>query len=365
MEKYKVCVYAICKNESNFINRWYESVKDADYICILDTGSTDNTINEIKKYPIIYKQKVINPWRFDIARNESMKLIPKDTDICFCLDLDEVIITPDWYSKLQSIWKDNTNRLHYNYNWHLINDKPIVNYYIEKIHSLNNYEWTHPVHEVLKYNGINENVITTDLITVNHYPDSSKSRSSYLPLLELSVKEDPNDDRNIHYLGREYMYYHEWNKAIDTLERHLSLKKATWHDERCASMRFIARCYTNLNRIEEAKMWLYKAIKEAPYLRDSYIELAFLYYNLKDWFNVKKYVLKALKIKTHQKTYINESFSWNYTPYDLLAIAYYNLGNYNLSYKYAKKALKMEPSNLRLQNNLTLIKNKKESEYSC
>ena len=43
----------------------------------------------------------------------------------------------------------------------------------------------------------------TNDITVNHYPDNSKSRSSYLPLLELSVKENPNNDRNMHYLGRE------------------------------------------------------------------------------------------------------------------------------------------------------------------
>ena len=36
-------------------------------------------------------------------------------------------------------------------------------------------------------------------MTLNHYPDSKKSRSSYLPLLELSVEEDPTDDRNMHY----------------------------------------------------------------------------------------------------------------------------------------------------------------------
>ena len=36
--------------------------------------------------------------------------------------------------------------------------------------------------------GTKENVITTDEITLNHYPDSTKSRGSYLPILELSVK---------------------------------------------------------------------------------------------------------------------------------------------------------------------------------
>jgi cytochrome c-type biogenesis protein CcmH/NrfG len=50
--------------------------------------------------------------------------------------------------------------------------------------------------------------------------------------LELSVQEDPNDDRNMHYLGREYMYYKQYQKCIDTLEKHLKLKSATWKDER-------------------------------------------------------------------------------------------------------------------------------------
>ena len=68
-------------------------------------------------------------------------------------------------------------------------------------------------------------VICKDII-INHYPDATKSRSNYLPLLELSVQEDREDDRNMHYLGREYMYYQRWDDCIETLKKHLSLKSA-------------------------------------------------------------------------------------------------------------------------------------------
>ena len=67
----------------------------------------------------------------------------------------------------------------------------------------------------------NEKILTLDNITLNHYPDKTKSRKSYLPLLKLAVKEDPTNDRNMHYLGREYMYYNENDKAIKILKKHL------------------------------------------------------------------------------------------------------------------------------------------------
>ena len=50
MNKYKICVYAICKNEEKFVDRWYESIKDADKIIVLDTGSTDSTVKKLKNH---------------------------------------------------------------------------------------------------------------------------------------------------------------------------------------------------------------------------------------------------------------------------------------------------------------------------
>lgn len=355
MKKYKIAVYAICKNEEKFVERWVNSMKEADAIYVLDTGSTDKTVKKLKKLGVNVKIKEINPWRFDVARNESLKLIPDDFDICVCTDLDEVF-TPCWRNTLENIWEDGTTRLRYNYNWSLDkNDNPIVNFYIEKIHARNDYKWIHPVHEVLTYLNGFEKTKTTDEITLNHYPDHTKSRSSYLPLLELSVKENPEDDRNVHYLGREYMYYGKWNECIDTLIKHLNLPTATWKDERCASMRFIARAYQNLNRFEEARMWLDKAMKEAPYLRDPFVERAILEYRLENWKDVIYYSNLALKIKTHPKTYINEVFSFNETIYDILSIAYFNLGNYKESLKNVNIALQKAPDNQRLQENKKII----------
>ena len=361
MNKKKICVYAISKNEEKFVKRWYESVKEADSVYVLDTGSTDKTISMLKDLGVNVSVKEIKPWRFDVARNESLKLVPEDCDICVCIDIDEVI-SKGWRKKLEEIWDDNTNHLRYIYNWsHDDNGKPLVSFYYEKIHARNGFKWIYPVHEVLEFSKEKEVFKTTEEIVVDHYPDSTKSRSNYLPLLELSVKENPDNDRNMHYLGREYMFHGKYNEAIDMLIKHLNLKSATWKDERCASMRFIARCYKHLKRYDEAKMWLDKAINEAPYLRDPYVERAILEYELNNFEDVKKYCLLALEIKNHTKTYINEPFSWNYTIYDLLSISEFYLGNIESSLKWINKAIEIEPNNKRLINNKKIIQEKNSS----
>lgn len=356
----KICVYAISKNESKHVKRWVESMKEANEIYVLDTGSTDNTKELLENSGVHVTEKIITPWRFDIARNHSLDLVPLDTDICVCTDLDEVF-EPGWRKQIEEQWIPNATRAKYNYNWSLDeNNNPIVNFNIEKIHTRHNYKWTHPVHEVLTFTGETEKIITINNITVNHYPDTTKSRSSYLPLLELSVEEDPEDDRNMHYLGREYMYHHRWTEAITTLKRHLDLKKATWKDERSASMRFISRCYKNLENYTEARYYLDKAIKETPHLRDPLIEKAILEFELKNYQEVEKLCLKALQIRTHEKTYINEPFSWDNTVYDLLSVACYYLGKINYALYFNSLAIEMNPTDKRLLSNQELYKKKEQ-----
>ena len=287
-------------------------------------------------------------------------MIPEEFDICVSLDLDEVM-RPGWKENILKVWNDNTTRLHYTYNWLIENNVAKISFYSDKIHKRKGAFWVNPVHEIVKFHEP-ETIVTTDDVIIDHYPDKNKSRKSYLPLLELSIKEDPQNDRNMHYLGREYMYYGKWNDAIDTLIKHLKLKSATWSDERCASMRFIARCYKNLQRYDEALMWLEKAIKEAPYLRDPYAEIALLYYSLEDYKMVIYYANKALEINYNPKTYINEIFSYDETLNDILSISYYYENDLNNAIKNANIALEINPNNERIKENLTIFKNQKNTE---
>ena len=356
MSKYKVCVYAICKNESKFIERWVNSMKEADAIYVLDTGSTDNSVELLKSLGVNVSVEEIKPWRFDVARNKSLDLVPLDTDICVCTDIDEVF-EAGWREKLESIWNENVSKVKYNYNWSFDEyGNPATTFFIEKIHKRKGYKWIHPVHEVLNVME-NEISVLAPEITVNHYPDSEKSRSSYLPLLELSVQEEPLDDRNMHYLGREYMYYGKYNECIDTLIKHLELPTAKWDAERCASMRFISRSYINLGRKKEAEMWLKLAIKEASYLRESYVELAGLYKDNERYEEAYELLKQAFLIKEKAPIYINEAFAWNEYIYELMGIVCYNLKLYPESLMYMEQALEIAPDNEEIKNNYILINN--------
>ena len=347
----KICVYAIAKNEIKFIERWYDSVKEADYVCVLDTGSQDGSFEKFKELGVITKQKKYKNFRFDKARNDTLKLIPEDSEICVCVDIDEYF-EKGWSKILKEKWKENTGRARYRYTWNFNPDGSEGYVFMaDKMHKNGAYIWTHPVHEILTQ--IDENhydFIDIPEIQLNHKADNTKSRSNYLPLLELSLKEHPLDDRNAHYLGREYMFHKEYDKAIETLLYHLSLPTATWKEERCASLRFIALCYKYKGEYEKAEEYFLKAILECDNTREPYYDLALLYYEKKEYLKCIVSFNEMFKIKNRNLSYISSPTCWSSLPYDYLSLAYYNLGDYDNAIIAVDEAIKLNDDE-RLKNN--------------
>ena len=80
----KIAVYTIALNEEQFVERWYESAKEADYLLIADTGSTDGTVALAKSLGINVVEISIKPWRFDDARNASLACLGTLTELRDC-----------------------------------------------------------------------------------------------------------------------------------------------------------------------------------------------------------------------------------------------------------------------------------------
>lgn len=152
----KVCVYTICKNEINNLDKWLECMKYADYMVVLDTGSTDGTFEKLKSYQIKYAnlkvyQRTFDFFRFDDARNAARVLIPEDTDICVSMDLDETFNTKEWCNYLKSKWNSEYKIGSLIY----IDNKENGIYQKQcamprtKIHTRKDGFWKFPVHEII------------------------------------------------------------------------------------------------------------------------------------------------------------------------------------------------------------------------
>ena len=353
----KIVVYAIAKNEGFFVDRWMDSMSEADQVVVLDTGSDDGTAERLQARGAQVTVERIVPWRFDQARNRSLELAPEDADVCVCTDLDEVF-RPGWRSALEGVWTPETRQASYRYTWSFQPDgSEGVVFWQEKIHARRGFRWVHPVHEVLEWVGEGERgpMVSVQGIQLNHHPDPKKSRGQYLPLLELSVAEDPEDDRNLHYLGREYLYYGRWDDCIRTLTRHLALPSAVWRDERAASMRYIARAHARKGERDEARDWYLRAAAEAPHLREPWTDLAMLLYEDQEWEGVLYATACALKIRERPRTYICEAEAWGSLPHDLRCQAYYHTGRLPQALEEARLALAAAPSDPRLAGNAALL----------
>lgn len=324
----KIAVYTICKNEEQFVNKWINSAKDADYLIVTDTGSSDNTYELLNNYAnnVEVNLKVskvdISPWRFDDARQFNLMQIPSDADLCICLDMDEVL-TEGWRARVEEAWNTQSfDRLRYNYVWSWNTDgSPGVTYYGDKIHKRHGFRWVNPVHEVLSKDlrlTPELQYYLDDKPLIEHYPDTNKSRSSYLVLLSLSVKENPLNDRNAFYYARELMYHGQYKEAVIEFTRHLELPTALWKPERSASYRFMGDCLWALGKFERAEECFGWAIVEDPTAREPYVSMAQALRYKQDWEGVIEMCRNALAIVDRPNSYICQPSAWSDWPETML-----------------------------------------------
>lgn len=343
----KIAVYAISKNEEQFVERFCKSAAGADLILIADTGSTDNTAIKAAECGAMVYDICVRPWRFDKARDAALALVPGDFDVCISLDLDEVL-EPGWREEIERVWAENTTRLRYKFDWGCG-----ISFFYEKIHHRHGYHWHHPVHEYPRPDGrITEVYAHTDKLLVSHHPDATKSRGQYMDLLELAVKEDPRCPRNAFYHARELTFYYKWGEAILALGKYLEMPEATWPNERCYAMRLLSKSHAELNNIPEAIKWARIACAEAPGTREPWCDLAVISYRTGNWPECYSAAKTALAIENKELVYTMDPKVWGSLPHDMAAIAAYRLNLPQEALAHGIKAVELSPEDERLKSNL-------------
>lgn len=342
----KIAAYTMFKNEMANAADFMRSCRDVDGVFLLDTGSIDGSGERLAEQGAVVNRAAIHPWRFDVARNIALSMVPPDYDVCIKLDLDERL-AGDWREELERQWTAETTRASYNYVWSWLADgKPDVSFRSNLIHRRFHCTWRFPTHEVLWEENRPRYAVLTQL-RIYHFR-AAKERPDDLPLLRLGVKENPASPRCLFMLGRELATRRQYAESIEVLQRYLRMPDALWVNERSAAMLYISKCYTNQGDKRQALQWAYRAAGEDPGRRENWLEVAWLANELHKWMEAYAACKLTFNIAEPSREYINRGFAWGSFPWEMLALAAEKLGYREEAAFASVEALKAAPESARL-----------------
>ena len=362
----KICVYAICKNESKFIDRWVKSLQnEADYVVVLDTGSDDDSVEKLKKYePFVKVEQFdyfsnLGYFRFDKARNDSLKLVPLDTDICVVLDLDQVP-RKGWANILRNRFKEGYNDIR---GFIVDHDEEgnITNQWQSKnAHSNSSFWiWDRIIHEGIDYYGNKEDVkmIFDENFIINHYPDQKKDRSLYMKLLNYAVETYPTDAYYGIYHGIELSARYSKQDAAESFRR--CLRECNFDND----IEIMYQIYINLaittDDFDEAIASLYEAKELDIDTRRLYNTMADIYEENGRIDEAIKALETALTIHSNSNDWREDASLYNGLIEDRLSLFYYyQKQDYLKAIEYSVKAMRINPYDERLINNYKFFSEK-------
>lgn len=245
----KVCVYTVCKDEEQHVIDWYNTVKDANAIVVLDTGSTDSTWDKLMECGdnmYIDKFNYEGDFNFASAKDHSLKLAK---DICNSIDADAtwIFVTVDLdeflckYSiqQIKKQWRHgfDTMKLRcYDGTHH-----KDVEY---KIHSNGNWMWQRNTLPTLS-DKTQAEWITGDAQTgYTRIPNKSKS-ASYYQLLKDDLSEHPNDVVSLISAAEEAIIQEEWDNVLKYSEDAIDVITQDETSELYEDYRALIQCYFN------------------------------------------------------------------------------------------------------------------------
>jgi tetratricopeptide (TPR) repeat protein len=248
----QTAIYTIAKNEAHNVAAFMKAADGAP-VYVLDTGSTDDTVNLLKQHGANVEQQVITPWRFDTARNAALEMVPSNTDVCVSLDMDEVI-EQGWQTKLKEQWHGNIGNYKYIAEW---KDEaktiPAVTAPRTRLHARQGFEWHRKIHE------------------------DDKQRH-YSGVLDELIAEDPNDfNARLQRAGEMYQK-ERWADAIRDYKAYLRLMDDDNTPMGCNRKSHVwvamAVCYNSLGDINAAYRAFISAAAADPNCREAWGNLA-------------------------------------------------------------------------------------------
>ena len=371
MSRFSVCI--IAKNEAKTLPRLIQSLKEyqdrGGEIILVDTGSSDNTAelarslgckvtevgnrfvttidedlaHEINDRFIEDEEPIVKGgdklFDFASARNFSASLASNDM-IC-TLDCDEAYTKFD-LDKINQFIDEGYEQFEYNFIFaHDPWGRPAIDFVQSKFFDRRKVKWVGVVHEILQGQA-KIKFLGTDVILLEHWQEPSENRIGYGVGLAWDCFNNPDKDRQSHYLGREFLWTNRPKSAIKELERHIGMNG--WLQERAQSMIFIGDAYGKLNQPEKQVEWYNKAFYHDSSRREALMKLAGFYRYNNNPQSAAAYASAALEIP-FSPYYANDKSHYENFPYEVRYWARGWMGNVEGAKEDLLKALSYQPNN--------------------
>jgi glycosyltransferase involved in cell wall biosynthesis len=263
MNKKTIGVAIIAKNESAMISRCLESVKGADQIVVVDTGSSDNTMEIARRYTSeVYDDF---KWCDDFAQARNHVRSKMKTDFILSIDCDEFCHD---FSKVREAIEWGYDVL--NVRMIMGHTDPEQHFYFPRLFkNTPNIFWVGAIHNVLNVAATKDSEVK---ITYEFSPAHLLDPDRALRILESEVKKNPNNPRELYYLGREYWYKQRYQECTATLGRYVQV--AHWNPEKADAFLIMARAYSTQGLDEDARDACLQAIKINPNFKEAILFMA-------------------------------------------------------------------------------------------
>jgi len=210
----KIAIYSICKNEEQHVEDFIKTVKDFDEVVVVDTGSTDNTVNLLRASGINVHVFPVKQEEFDFAkvRNLSKSLLSDDVDWCGFLDFNERFENYNkiWFEDLSS-----TSVIFERYDD--FGNEDIRRGHEDHIRFIKKdlYEWKHAVHEDVFPVTDNHTTSVLPIKVIKKIIRTENKEKFYVDICERELKIDPSQ---LHYYWFVVKYYYQKQNSDKVLE---------------------------------------------------------------------------------------------------------------------------------------------------
>ena len=343
-----ICLNMIVKNESKIIKRLFDSVyKIIDYWVIVDTGSTDETkeiiINYFKEKNIpgeLHEKEFVN---FGINRTHALTLAKDKADFLFFMDADHVLKYDNTFSKEQFKYFDEINIQ--------LKTGSLKYYLIRFLRANMNIKSVGVTHEYYEYDKNNAKIANFKNIWIDDYGDGGCRHLKFdrdIKLLENSVKNNPDNTRDLFYLAESYKHNNQIDNAIKYYM--LRIKFDHFPEERWYAMYMIGYCFLKQNNEKEGLIWCLKAYEFRIKRTES------LYILTEFYINKNKYELASI--------FCNIGSKIDYPKNEILFV---NEDIYEYKFLYLEseiyKNIKKGNDSLSKRLNMKIIKDRLSNEY--